>query len=156
MNRKPQSLEAVRANVLVDVEKRLADFFDGEERRIRRTSFQGLDHDELAKILWHAQEVLSEIRQQALLRVSIEIRWLQACNERMQDSEEPRPIGKRLILECLAMSGDRPPSSEASVTTQCGHLTARDSAHRSNQWQLETSAKPGWQSASATTTLARH
>jgi hypothetical protein len=40
MNTKLQSFEAVRAEVFVDIEKRLAEFFDGEERRIERISLR--------------------------------------------------------------------------------------------------------------------
>jgi hypothetical protein len=109
MSKKPQSLEAVRANVLGDIEKSLAEFFDAEESRIRRLSFRNYNHRELTETLRHAQEILFDIRLQALLRISIEIRDLHAPqHERMQHGstlpEETPPVGKQLILQCLAMS----------------------------------------------------
>jgi hypothetical protein len=109
MKIRPQSIEASRTHVLTDIEKRLAEFFDGEETRIRRLSFRNYNHKELTETLWHAQEILFDIRLQALLRISIEIKNSHAPQHaRIQHAsalpEETPPVGKQLILQCLAMS----------------------------------------------------
>ena len=111
MNNKLQSFEAVRAEVFVDIEKRLAEFFDAEERRIERISLRSLNHKEGAEARRHAKDVLFDVRLKALLRISREITDAQETqspkSQRIEPFlESPRPVGKRLILQVLAMSDD--------------------------------------------------
>lgn len=111
MSMNPQSLKAVKARVLGDVKKSLAESFDAEEQRIMRISFRNLDNKELQETLRHAQAVLFDIRQQASLRISKEIINLdapqpQATQHVHAPHEGAPPVGKRLILQCLAMSDD--------------------------------------------------
>ncbi len=111
MSNKLHSFEAVRAEVFVDIEKRLADFFDAEERRIERMSLRSLDQKEAAEARRVAKDVLFDIRLKALLRISREITDAQETqspkSQRIEPFlESPRPVGKRLILQVLAMSDD--------------------------------------------------
>src|SRR5258706_14847141 len=109
MSNKLRSFEAVRAEVFVDIEKRLAEFFDAEERRIERISLRSLNHKEGAEARRQAKDVLFDVRRKALLRISREIRNSKETQSHRTQRvepflEEPRPIGKRLILQVLAMS----------------------------------------------------
>jgi hypothetical protein len=109
LNEKLQAFDAVKFAALVEVERRLAAFFDAEERFVERLPFQNLKREERAEARLHATNILLEIRYKMLLHVSQQLGSMHARQRHnMQRGGLPvkqgRPVGKALVLQCLAMS----------------------------------------------------
>src|ERR1700733_5879430 len=107
MRRKPQSLDAVRAEQLAETERRLRAFLEAEESRIERTLFGNLDRNEDPQ--WHAKSVLFEVCVMISLQRSQDMRaFVSAALRGIGEETPPRkhaPVGRKLVLQCLAMTG---------------------------------------------------
>ncbi len=79
MSKKQQSLDAARADILVNIENSLAAFFEAEERRIKGTLLlRNLDHQESIDAQRYVREILFDIRLQASVKISRKITSLRA------------------------------------------------------------------------------